>query len=80
MRERGRTKPAAGRIGRRAHADDQRTRTGMRVDDACAGARAALIVEDLEPLAVVQGAQRFDGDALQAPDVLFAAVRQRRRL
>ncbi len=41
----------------------ERARTGMRVDHPSASARAGLIVEDLQPFAVVQCPQRVDRDA-----------------
>src|ERR1700732_4626728 len=46
----------------------------MRVYDPRAGTHAPFVVETLEPFAIVQGAQRVDGHALQAPDILFATV------
>jgi hypothetical protein len=50
----------------------------MRVDHPSAGARAAFVVEDLEPFAVVQRPQRVGAHAFEAPHVLFATVGQRR--
>ena len=46
----------------------------MRVDDARRGTRVAFIVENFEPFAVVQGPQRLDGYALEAPHVLLATM------
>jgi len=39
-----------------------------------------VLVEDLQPFAIVQRAQRLHRDALQPPDVLFTTMRQRRIL
>src|SRR5207253_8562266 len=65
-------------IGRGSDADDQRARAGMRIDNARARTRATLIVQDLEPFAIIQLAQRVDGDALETPHVYFRTMTERR--
>src|SRR5262249_52886149 len=71
---------AARRVGGGAHADDERTSARVCVNDARARSRTSLIVQDLEPLTIVERTQRFGGHAFQPPDVLFAAMRERRVL
>ncbi len=79
LRERGRMKPPE-----RGGSDDVRTPTDracpcrMRDDDARGRARAALIVEDLEPFAVVELTQRLGWNTFETPDVFVAAVRRAR--
>ena len=68
----------ARRIRRGADADDQAARARMGIDDPRAGARSTLLVQDFEPFAVVERAQRLGRHALEAPGVLFAAARHRR--
>ena len=50
----------------------------MCVNDPRARTRAALIVQDLEPFAIIQLAQRIDGDALETPHVFFRTMTERR--
>jgi len=68
----------AGWIRRRAHADNERASARVCIDDARARSRTPLVVQYLEPFAVIQGAQRIGGHAFEAPDVFFAAVGERR--
>src|SRR5262249_43229064 len=67
----------ARRIGRGAHTHDHAASAGVGVDHPRTGARATLLVEHFQPLAVVQLTQCFGGDALDAPEVSLTAVTER---